>query len=263
MPLADWFSSSHSLEYDVEKDRLASYVASLNLAGFNFGLTARQAADQVYDLASRSWKTGGVEYFRVVNGSIDGTLAWNPDPVWFNRVSTKLSLNGRWNQNFVTVTDSALTWRLDWSFKVAEFLDFDFSINGQNNRMFRYIPAFNRAMGLSEKDDRNFFEDLADSFAFAYWDAGQNALVANDRLRQSSYFKMSGLSAKAVHYLGDWQLSLSYSGTPSVVTTNNVQSIKWVDQFAATVAWYPISELSTTVRSNYDTATNKQKLSIE
>jgi hypothetical protein len=263
LPLTDWFSTTHMLEYDAEKDRLSSYAATINLAGFNFGLSAKQAADQVYDLASRQWKTSGAEYFRVVSGSLEGNLAWNPEPVWFNRISGKLSLGGRWNQNFVTVTDSTLSWNLGWGFKVAGFLDLDFSLNGQNNRMFRYIPAFNRAMGLAERDDRNFFEDLASSFAFVYWDASQNALVANDKLRQSTYFKMSRLSISAVQYLGDWQLSLGYTGAPAVETKNNVQTIIWSYQFTATVAWYPISELTTTVKSYYDTVAHADKLTIE
>ena len=246
LPLFDWFSSNHSLEIDVGTMKVNSYTGTLGIFGFNASVNARPASDQIFNNSSHVWQSSGEETFRIISGALDYSLVYEPDPFWFNRLKTKFSLSGRLNQNFIMVTDSVLSWNIAWDFSVADFLDFNFTLNGQNARMFRYIPAFNRLVGLGQEQDRDFLTDLGKSF---------NIFQASAEDRASSYFKMSTVSLKAIHYLGDWQLTLNYTGQPTVQTVSGVQSMVWTFQFSAYVAWQPIAELKTTVSADKDKLT--------
>ncbi len=101
--------------------------------------------------------------------------------------------------------------------------------------MYQYIPS------LAEEVDRtwrNPLVDLLKSFNFLH-----------TKDRYESYFKLTSISLEAIHHLDDWDLTISYTGTPELLTrANGRQEFRWNGIFGIFLQWKPIPAIKSEFR---------------
>jgi hypothetical protein len=68
--------------------------------------------------------------------------------------------------------------------------------------------------------------------------------------REFSSFNLRRVDISAVHDLGDWELSVSYGGTPEVVTEEGVSSLQWTRNVSVVLEWKPIPEIRTEIEAD-------------
>ncbi len=174
---------------------------------------------------------------------IGATVRYNRtfDPFWKNRVTFRFETGADWQMNLLRFTESRFDFTLALTLGIHEFLDLTFSSRSRNSVTYQYIPRLADTVGVRQ---RNVAADLLRSFNFF-----------NEQDRIDSPFNLQDLSVRATHYLADWDLSITYRGSPqrrvlSVDGEPERPVLKWVGTFTAFLIWRPIPELRT--RARYD-----------
>ncbi len=220
-------------QYDPELDAWTQAVSTLTLGPLSAGFTASRSSD--YKRVGNGWDPTGDLSLRLQSFNLGFNGSTESDPFWKNRVTVGAGISSQWQLNILRPTDSTFTFGFNFSVKIAKFLDLTFSSLSQNNITYLYIPALAQKAGVLA---RNPLVDLLKSFNFF-----------NTRDREESGFKLQQLSVSAVHDLGDWTLSVTYSGTPELVTLpSNVRQYQWNSQLSIDVVWKPIPEIRTTTQ---------------
>lgn len=228
-------SFKQSAQYDPELASWTQAVSTLALGPLSAGLTASRSDSYSWGGVGTGWIDNGDPAFRPQSFNLGLNGSAQTDPFWKNRVTLGAGVSSQWQLNLLRFTDSTFTFGFNFNVKIAKFLDLTFSSLSQNNLTFLYIPAFAQQVG---RPVRNPLVDLLKSFNFF-----------NTRDREESGFKLQQLSVSAVHDLGDWTLSLTYSGTPELTTLpSGVKQYQWSSQLSIDVVWKPIPEIRTTTQ---------------
>jgi hypothetical protein len=230
--------------------RVNQLTSSLNLS--KWGVSASFTASRMF----------GVEY-RVGTGSAD--TGWFPRTGEENLIlrpsnftlnySKTLSMKDLWKKNldFSTTirsglvlnlqqyTSSSFSFILDFTLGINKLLSLKVSAESANSRIYQYFhdwPGFNDAnIELPPDTQTNLFLDLFDSFRFD-----------NDEIRKRSGFKMRRFWISAVHNLGDWNASLTWTMRPDRPTGSRQYEI--FNDVAFLLQWIPISEIKSDIKYN-------------
>lgn len=215
------------------------FTATLNLWFFQAQYRARRQLPMYYDLFHNVWMVESEERFVPSEflARIDFSRYFMPK--WRNRVRYRTNLVTTWRMDLQEYTNNALVVDFGFDFQIHRFLKIHFNTRSENNRTYRYIPFFARGLG---EEWLNPVTDLLKSFNFF-----------NTQHRHESSFKLKQLDFKIVHHLGDWDLSLQYTGMPDFFEPPGA-SPRWVWSSEATVLlqWNPIRPIRTEIRRTSD-----------
>ena len=222
-------------QFDPQANLFKQAVSSLTLGPVTASMSFNYLDSYTFAGIGNGWTDNLDPALRAqsLNLGVQGT--WTPAPFWKNRVTFSLGVNSQWQLNMVKFTDSTFTFGLNMTLHIADFLDFSFSSLSQNSVTYLYIPEYAAAIG---RPWRNPLTDLLQSFNFF-----------SNQDRQNSAFKLQQLAFTATHDLGDWTLSVIYSGSPQLGTSSPPQ-YTWTSQVSIVVDWKPIPELKGGVQLN-------------
>jgi len=159
-------------------------------------------------------------------------------PVWKNRIRYKTNLVTTWRMDLQEFTENALVVDLGFDFRIHRFLNIHFNSRSENNNTYRYIPSLARQL---DEEWVNPFTDMLKSF---------NIFNTDDRYE--SFFKLKQIDFKIVHQLGDWDLSLQYTGTPDLFQGGVMPEWRWKSEATILLQWNPIRQIRTEVRRTSD-----------
>jgi lipopolysaccharide assembly outer membrane protein LptD (OstA) len=171
--------------------------------------------------------------------SVQFALQYKPrfDPFWKNRLRFGINLQTAWNISLLQYTSSSLSFQLDFTFAIHEFLKISFGIHSENTEMYRYFQKPCDEVGVPK---RRFGTDLLKSL---------NIFSMDDRV--DSPFNARSVTLSVVHHLRDWDLNIDYSGSPLLETGDGgMQSYKWDWSLSFYVQWNPIPELKRKIQGN-------------
>ena len=157
---------------------------------------------------------------------------------WRNRIKVSASVDASWTLNLARATDSSMTFGLNLDGEIAEFLILSVSSKSTNKASYRYVPWLSNSLGL---DWLNPVVDIARSF---------NIFNRQDRVR--SFFNLDNISINAIHPMPDWELELSYSGSPELREEDGDSFYKWIGEGSVFVRWKPIPEIKRKVTVSED-----------
>jgi hypothetical protein len=221
--------------YDLEEEHPTSFTFSSTLWYLQFQFNAAYTEPYRYEGASKGWVKQEKKEFIPSNLSIGLSYRYEPEPLWKNRIRISTGVNSNFSMNLIRYTESSLSISYDLAFSIYRFLDLKLSTTSKNTMVYQYFP------GLAEGVDRtwrNPLEDLLKSFNFF-----------RPKDRYDSFFKLSSIKLEAVHHLDDWDLTVSYTGTPELLTlANGRQEFRWNGILGIFLQWKPIPEVKSEFR---------------
>lgn len=132
-----------------------------------------------------------------------------------NDFETYITLS--YSHDFINYEYNRVAFTFGINLKIYEIWRFNFSIQSENNRAYRYIPEYAEERGEAWV---NPFFDIIDSFDFA-----------DTAKRTASLFKLGSIEASIWHDLDGWEIMLSYmvrpSGLPSDLATGSIKGSYW------------------------------------
>ena len=152
---------------------------------------------------------------------------------WKNRIVLKGGVTTAWDLDLIRVTDSSLRLDTTLSLIIAEFLMLEFESHSEHRSSYRYIRGLSDQ--VSEGSWLNPLEDILKSINF---------FNPSDRIEAD--FNLSSISLAAVHYLRDWELTLEYTGKPTLQAGET--SYNWEAAVSLFIRWYPIPEIKRNFR---------------
>ncbi|MFP4443152.1 MAG: hypothetical protein ACLFST_08540, partial [Spirochaetia bacterium] len=224
------FTLTENILYNINKNQMENSTTSLSLYFTRFNFTMKNIRGFSFDQNQPGWVQDAEERFQPVSSSF--LLNYSPEikPVWKNRIKLDGSVKTEIKANFLKFTESSLTFGLTFSISIHKFLDLSLYTQSANQSVYRYIPALSEKVGLPWK---NPLVDLLKSFN--YFD---------NTHRYESSFNIQKIGVKVVHYLGDWNLTINYSGQPKLQNlSDGRRGYKWVRFFSLLVQWKPIPEI--------------------
>jgi len=221
--------------YDLEEDHPTSFAFSATLWYLQFQFNARYTEPYRYEGPSKGWIKQEKKEFIPSDLSFGLSYRYEPDPLWKNRIRLSTGVNSSFSMNLLRYTESSLSVSYDLVFSIYRFLDLKLSTTSKNTAVYQYFP------GLAEGVDRSWrnpLVDLAKSFNFF-----------RPKDRYESFFKLSSIKLEAVHHLDDWNLTISYTGTPELLTlSNGRQEFRWNGILGIFLKWKPIPEVKSEFR---------------
>ena len=231
--LANNISLQESFTYDLRNHLPLDSTTKLTLWFFNAQFEAQQTYPYTF-LPSSGWVQQPTLKFIPSNFSAGVNYSYNSEPLWKNRISWSTSVAANWNINLLRFTENLLDFQFSATLHIYQFLDVTFSAESTNAATYRYIPGLPEKIGQSQLSP---FTDLFDSFNFF-----------NTADRQQSNFKMKSISLSLVHHLGDWDLSIQYTGSPQLVAgANGASTYNWTPTLSIAVQWKPVPELKSNI----------------
>jgi len=205
-------------------------VTTLNAGIFTSSFSMEKTYGYTFNPVT-GWNSDSVEKFQPTQLAFGLKYTYNPDPLWKNRIRLNADVTSSWSMNILKPTDTALNFDLGFSFSIAEFLELQFKSESVNRAMYRYFPSLSDEIGLSQTI--NPFTDLLKSFN-----------IFNKKDRIASNFNLSLLEINAVHHLGDWDLTLKYTGKPEIVSLSDLsKEYQWRSNVSLYLTWKPIPEI--------------------
>ncbi len=239
----DNFNFNFSNSIDHKKDNYDGYTGTQNMSVYLFGkqlrLSEKMSLEKDFKLTDLTFNTT----FRNLSASIDFTgeecekksfsinYKYNLEPFYFwkNRVGIESKLNTGLVYNFINKYNSSFFIDFDLDFAINKFIDLKLSVKSINNTLYNY---------LDDNEKFSFemmYEDLLKSFDF----------FGNGRKQTS--FKLSSLSLSAVHYMEDWNLTVTAGQS---VKTNAKGKKEFQPEVSVMIQWNAIPELK--VKSKWD-----------
>ena len=226
------------LEYSFEEETLSESRSYLKTWGFYISYLMAYTTPYEWDIdgpdddGNPSWIAQDTAF---VPSSFSTGYIWDFErtPFWKNRINYTLDLTLDWTVNLQQFNSNTLSFSMDYNMNINQFLDLKLSITSSNSNMYLYIPYYRDKLGIDE--EYSFLEDLTRSF---------NIFSPNQDDRYESYFNMEKLNLDLVHHLRDWDLTLSYSGWPSLEDTSYV----WSSEFSVFIKWNPIPQIQSNIQ---------------
>lgn len=219
-------------------DHPYSSVTELKLWWFSSKFTALNTKRYEIDPFS-GWVQKEEEAFQPE--SLQFALDCNPKigPFWKNRINLDFRFLSAWKIGLLQYTNNTLTLGFDLSFEIHEFIKINFGIASENTEMYRYFQKPCDEIGIPK---RSFITDLLKSF---------NIFTIDHRT--DTLFNAKNINLSIVHKLRDWDLSIDYSGSPTLETDDGgIQYYDWDWSISFFVQWNPIPEIKRKVRGNDD-----------
>ncbi|MFW5806190.1 MAG: hypothetical protein ACOCWU_00830 [Spirochaetota bacterium] len=228
---------SQGLTYDIESDRITSADTEARVLWLTGSYRGRYTTGYTFDADQRRFEERSREAFRPVEAAVGLHIDHDTDPFWRRRVELGVELATDLRMDLQRFTASSLDVQFGLETAVHEFLDLSVSVTSSNALVYRYVPELAEQVGVEPKNPGT---DLLRSFNFA---------DADDR--RESDFNLRRVNVEAQHYLGDWVLSLEYSGLPERVEDADGRGrYEWRREFAVFLEWMPIPELNADVEVN-------------
>jgi hypothetical protein len=236
--LADEIFFLNDFRYGFKVDSPIEFTSTLNLWFFQTRYRARWQRPMYYDLAS-GWVLEPEEKF--VPSEFSARVNFNRFfmPKWRNRIRYRTNLVTTWTMDLQEFTNNALIFDLGFDINIHRFLKINFNSRSENNSTYRYIPSMARELG---EEWVNPVTDLLRSFNFF-----------NTSDRYESSFKLNQLDFSIIHNLGDWDISLQYTGIPDFFQpAAGPPEWRWRSEATLLVQWNPIRQIKTEVRRTED-----------
>jgi hypothetical protein len=236
----EFFRWTNTFQYEIENNHPLRYQTTLSLGPLQSSLTFDYQKPQEFTIGD-GWVRVGEEQFLPTTFTLSLRDRIDPEPLWKNRIYSRVDYNLAFQQGLQRITDSVLTFQLGITLAVFEFLDLQFSSRSSNERMFLYFPFLTNRLqseGFTPVN-RNFFLDLARSFNF---------FSTEDRI--ASNFNLNSLAMNLVHYMGDWNIETEFRVNP--IINDQRTSYIWDSRFTIMVSWLPIPEISRGIRVDRD-----------
>lgn len=240
---------SHTTRYGFEEERFESFQSSFGFYALSASYRMSQGRDLEFEPnyeslnLSSPWVEKGNEALRPERLSLELDVDRSTDPFWKNRLTLAGEISSRVNMDLRRFTQSALTFRTSFGVQLHQFLELSFSSTTENSRVYLYVPSLAEQTGRAPL---NPIVDLFNSFRFGSREA-----------RQRSNFNLQRISFNMLHHLGDWDLTVSYSGRPTQVTDPNTNQpqYEWTPQLELVVEWNPVTELRSEITVSDDELT--------
>ncbi len=235
----DWLLLEERFVYTPSLDRISSSISSLKLDFFKVRFDAILSPAYEFQGAGIGWTAFGDTVLRPARLSLGLNIEPDTESLWKNRIQWGITSNTSLNFNLLRFTESSLIFTLGFNLYIHEFLTLSFSSQSSNDFIYQYIPGLPEKIGRPWRDP---FIDLLKSFNFF-----------NIQDRYDSFFNLDSLSITAVHHLEDWDLTIEYSGSPSLKTENGgTPRFVWDSIFSISLAWIPIPEIERSIRVSDD-----------
>jgi len=226
-----------NVSYDLDRSLLEFSRTTVEGGGFSVQFEARQAPGYSFGGAGTGWQLDEAEQLRPVRFDASYTLDTDIGPLWRNRFAADVQTRIGVTADLLRFTQSTLNFSLSGSVLVHEFLALDLSMRSSNDQIYVYVPPLAQEVG---REPRSLFLDLWRSINFF-----------SDSDRRLSAFNLQRLELSAIHDLGDWDLTVSLSVQPELVTQNGGPStFELASRFSLNVQWRPIGELSSTIAAD-------------
>lgn len=233
------FTISQNLVVDLRNERVNLLSGELAYEGLRLSGLFRYNTGFEFGGVGVGWVPTGVEEFRAVGAGLSADLPLVSGRFWRNRLDLALRLNTGIDLSFLRFTDSFFTFGLSFSLSIFEFMDLEISTSSRNSEIYRYVPGLAEEVGRTSRD---IVLDLLRSFNFF-----------NVQDRVDSFFNLQRLSISLVHYLGDWDLTLEYSGAPRLTTDSAGRRVfEWGDSLNISLSWKPIPEIASDIAIDQD-----------
>jgi lipopolysaccharide assembly outer membrane protein LptD (OstA) len=231
LDLSENIRLEEELRFNLDPDYLDRSLTSLSLWGFYGSFSAEMMRPK--ELISGEWQDASThEQFLPSYVTLGYKQTGEKKYFWKNRLRLQTSLDTSWSMNIEEFTKSSLDFSFTIDLYVHEFLELSFTSHSYNNRTFLYFP------GLAKKLDRPWVNPLADLV--------KSFNIFNLEDRYESNFNLGSISVTAVHHLHDWDLSLTYEGSP--VLSEDTSRYEWTNSLSIVLQWIPIPEMRSTMR---------------
>jgi hypothetical protein len=239
-----------SPETGTMEKRVSSLTTSLNLSkwGVSASYTASRMLGYEYRVGSGTSDTGwfprtGDENMILRPGNF--TLSYSQNismkELWKTNMDFSTNIRSSVVLNLQQYTSSTFTFNLGFTLNINKLLSLRIEAESANSRIYQYFhdwPGFNDApIELPPDTQTNLFLDLFDSFRFD-----------NEELRRRSGFKMRRFWISAVHNLGDWNATLTWTMRPDRPTGSRKYEI--INDVSFLLQWIPISEIKSDIKYN-------------
>jgi len=229
--------------------RIITTSLNSNQTWGTFNASFRAQRSRTYYLDATPGQTG----WKVNPGDEEFTpqslsFRFTPDNLTFKKwtnFEAGLSMNTDLTFNLLQYTNSSFNFRLSGNIKVNKFIEFTLSAVSSNKEIYRYFrnaPFFD-PVDVEIPGEKNIFIDLANSFRFD-----------DIEKRRASGFKLNSMDFKLIHYLGDWDATLSINVFPELDKSGPRSEWKYVfkTNLGFIVKWTPIREFKTDIRYTTD-----------
>ncbi len=242
--LDSWMSISQEFLTDIEKGELTSSSTKLSFYfldkkfSISNTLLAQRSKEVSFQRNKITWEEKEKETFALQSFSFHAGMNYPIGPFWKNRITIRFNNSLGLEYNFLRFTESALKINYGIEVDIYRFLKLSLSVNVRNDQIYRYFPSLADQIGVSSV---NFFTDLGYSF---------NIFSESDLLL--SNFKLQSVALALTHDLGDWSLTLNYTGKPGLVDRAEGKKYEWQNSLNVSIQWRPITELKTGIKVDND-----------
>lgn len=234
LKLLDDLTLVSDLDYDIDEEWLTSVSASLSYGIFDASFDAERTRGYDFVDATTGFVRREEDEFLPAGFNVGIEPAYEVPSFWRDRVTLSAGADALWNVNLLRFTDSTFSFSTNFSLDIHEFLTITFASQSRNSSTFIYVRPWAEMVGL---EPRNVFEDLLKSLNF--FDVSD---------REESYFNVQRLTVSVDHDLGDWELSVNYSGRPEQVTDDDGRRrYEWDRELSFLLQWKPIPELKSAI----------------
>lgn len=243
------YSAQQYAVYDPELAEWTNLTSTLTLGGFSATFIMLRA--KKYVLEANGWMQSQAEEALNPNSfALRYVKNFAQTSLWDDRLNFSLNLNSSLSLDLQRYTYSKFTFSLGFRLNIAQFVELNFSVNSENNVIYRYIqdiPMF--STGVDLPGEKNVFIDLLNSFRFD-----------DEALRKASGFKLRSFNLSVVHHLGDWDASLTMTLSPYLDTRSMPYVYRFNNKITFLVKWTPISELKTELYRETDQTTGEDRI---
>ena len=238
----DALSVANVLRYDLNNEWLTANQTTVRAGPLTGEYEIRRSVGYTFGGSGVGWQSDGDERLRPARARLGVSLSPDLEPFWRNRILADVTTGFDWNTSLLRFTEGSLRYTFTGSLVVHRFLRLALQTETVNTQPYVYIPALAEAVG---REPRNVFVDLLRSV---------NVFDRQDRIE--SGFNLQSVRLSALHDLGDWDFTASYTGRPELETAaDGTPSYQWRGVLDLRLNWRPIRELSSSVRVDQDAIT--------
>ena len=241
---------TQSFVYNLEEEEKDSLKLSLSGYGLQASYTASYVTGFDWKGQGKGWKSNNTKEFQPYQFN----LSYSSPSKTFKRLKDRLSfapsLSSSAVYDFLRPTSSYFRFIPALTFKINNFLNITFSAETKNSVIYRYFCSDAEYQDkYQRKGERNFLQDLIDSFRFD-----------DEEKRKASAFKLQSLKIDITHELDDWDLNCSFSIKPRLMTSSSTgydtskEGKSYYDfspYFTISVVWRPLQSMKTQIVDEY------------